>query len=181
MRTNVYIDGFNFYYRAVKGTPYKWLNVRAMLSAMLPRDSIKRIRYFTAPITPRPNDLLAPQRQQVYLRALETLPGLSIHYGNFLTNATSMPLVHPAPGGPLTAEVWKTEERAPTSTWRRGSYAMRLTVISSSRSLCPTTPILLSQFRWSEINSIAKSESSAPRRRRLSVYNRRQRFILRFM
>ena len=24
LRTNVYVDGFNFYYRAVKDTPYKW-------------------------------------------------------------------------------------------------------------------------------------------------------------
>ncbi len=28
MLTNVYVDGFNFYYGAVKGTPYKWLDIR---------------------------------------------------------------------------------------------------------------------------------------------------------
>ena len=27
MDTIVYIDGFNLYYRALKGTPYKWLNL----------------------------------------------------------------------------------------------------------------------------------------------------------
>jgi uncharacterized protein with NRDE domain len=27
MKVNVYIDGFNLYYGAVKGTPYRWLNV----------------------------------------------------------------------------------------------------------------------------------------------------------
>jgi hypothetical protein len=26
MRTWEYVDGFNLYYGAVKGTPYKWLN-----------------------------------------------------------------------------------------------------------------------------------------------------------
>jgi len=26
MRTSIYIDGFNLYYSAVKGTPYKWLD-----------------------------------------------------------------------------------------------------------------------------------------------------------
>ncbi len=111
MRANIYIDGFNFYYRAVRGTPYKWLNLHAMLVAMLPKDTINRIRYFTAPITPRPNDPMSPQRQQVYLRALETLPNFSIHLGNFLTNPTFMPLVNPPPGGPSTAYVFKTEEK----------------------------------------------------------------------
>jgi len=27
MKVNVYIDGFNLYYGAVKGTPYRWLNL----------------------------------------------------------------------------------------------------------------------------------------------------------
>jgi hypothetical protein len=28
VRTSIYIDGFNLYYRALKGTPYKWLDVK---------------------------------------------------------------------------------------------------------------------------------------------------------
>jgi hypothetical protein len=27
MRANIYIDGFNLYYRALKGTPYRWLDL----------------------------------------------------------------------------------------------------------------------------------------------------------
>ena len=27
MKTNVYIDGLNLYYRAVQGTQYKWLDI----------------------------------------------------------------------------------------------------------------------------------------------------------
>ena len=37
MQTNVYIDGFNLYYGSLKGTPYKWLNPRSMVQALLPR------------------------------------------------------------------------------------------------------------------------------------------------
>jgi len=25
MKVNIYVDGFNLYYGAVKGTPYRWL------------------------------------------------------------------------------------------------------------------------------------------------------------
>lgn len=32
MRTNVYIDGFNLYYGAVKDTKFKWLNTTARSS-----------------------------------------------------------------------------------------------------------------------------------------------------
>jgi hypothetical protein len=74
MKANVYIDGFNLYYGSVKGTPYRWLDLAALCSLLLPRDTINRIRYFTALIQPRPDDAQAPQRQQTYLRALRLFP-----------------------------------------------------------------------------------------------------------
>src|SRR5690606_29733274 len=49
--------------------------------------------------------------QQIYLRALRTLPSISIHLGHFLCHATRMPLAKPAPGGPRHALVLKTEEK----------------------------------------------------------------------
>lgn len=67
------------------------------------------IRYFTALVQPR-SDPAQGQRQQVYIRALETLPEVSIHYGAFLSNAVSMPLVQPV-GGQNFALVRKTEEK----------------------------------------------------------------------
>ena len=35
-RTYVYIDGFNLYYGPVKGTSFKWLNVRQLCELLLP-------------------------------------------------------------------------------------------------------------------------------------------------
>jgi len=35
-RTIVYIDGFNLYFRALKGTLHRWLNIEAMSYAVLP-------------------------------------------------------------------------------------------------------------------------------------------------
>ena len=73
-RTSVYIDGFNLYYGALKGTPFKWLDLRALCQAYLPNNDIDHIKYFTARISARPNDPLQPARQQAYLRALSTIP-----------------------------------------------------------------------------------------------------------
>jgi hypothetical protein len=105
---NVYIDGFNLYYGALKGTPHRWLDLDALCRRLLPRDQIHRIRYFTAPVTARPGDPSEPLRQQIYLRALGTVPHLSVHLGHFLTHAVRMPVVDPPPA---TIEVWKTEEK----------------------------------------------------------------------
>lgn len=73
-RTIVYIDGFNLYYRALKGTPHRWLDVAALSRAVLPASStVTRINYYTARISGR-TDATAPARQHAYLRALATLP-----------------------------------------------------------------------------------------------------------
>lgn len=109
-RTNVYIDGFNLYYRLRK-TPYKWLDVGLMMAQLLPQHDIQRIRYFTARIKPL-DDPASPSRQDAYLRALDSLPNVEIHYGRFLKSKTFSRLVNPPPSpGSATVEVFKLEEK----------------------------------------------------------------------
>jgi uncharacterized LabA/DUF88 family protein len=109
--TNVYVDAFNLYSGCLKGKPYRWLDLGALCRRLLPRDQIGSVRYLTATVSARPDNPDAPQRQQVYMRALETIPGLSIHYGHYLSHVTRMRLAHPRPGGAGTVEVVKTEEK----------------------------------------------------------------------
>jgi hypothetical protein len=105
------IDGFNFYYGALRKTPYRWVNVRKLCELLLPKNTIAEIKYFTALVSARPSDLDQPVRQQLYLRALRTLPGVSIHLGHFLSHEVTMPAVV-APGQRQTyVRVIKTEEK----------------------------------------------------------------------
>lgn len=99
MRTNVYIDGFNLYYGLLKGSPFKWLNLEALFDALLPKNDIQRIRYFTAKVEARPYDLDLPVRQDAYLRALGTLPRVEIEYGTFLSSCVKAPEVQVGPNG----------------------------------------------------------------------------------
>ncbi|HLA82533.1 MAG TPA: NYN domain-containing protein [Thermoleophilia bacterium] len=110
-KTYVYVDGFNLYYGAVKDTPYKWLNIRRLCDLLLPAHSIARIKYFTARVSARKDDPDKPTRQQIYLRALRTLPDLEIVYGSFLSHDVMLPLTEPSPGGPRFARVTRTEEK----------------------------------------------------------------------
>lgn len=109
--TVVYIDGFNFYYGAVKGTAHKWVDLEAVCRRLLPRDDIAKIRYFTARVTERPDDPQRPVRQDTYLRALATNPLIEIHYGHFVTRLTRLPLAHPIEGLPSIVTVLKPEEK----------------------------------------------------------------------
>lgn len=107
----VYIDGFNLYYGAVKGTPYKWLNPLELVCKLLPKNRIDKIKYFTARVAARSDDPDKPTRQQTYFRALQTLPNLEIIEGHFLTHSVRMALANPIPGLPRVVEVIKTEEK----------------------------------------------------------------------
>ncbi|MEZ4864595.1 MAG: NYN domain-containing protein [Caldilineaceae bacterium] len=111
MKTFVYVDGFNFYYGAVKNTHYKWVNLDHLCRLILPKNTIERIKYFTAHVTPRPHDPNQHIRQQTYLRALATIPHLEIILGHFLSHKRRMPLAQPPVSGSPYAEVLYTEEK----------------------------------------------------------------------
>ena len=104
MDTFVYVDGFNFYYGAMKGTTYKWLDFMALFGRILPPHyDILRIKYFTARVSGLPDDPRKPDRQDAFLKALEAhIPEIEIHYGNFTTHDKWFPL---------------TKIRGPTERW----------------------------------------------------------------
>jgi len=110
-RTYIYVDGFNLYYRALRKTPFKWLNLERLGQSLLdPDNDIQCIRYFTAPVSGK-FDPGVPIRQQRYLQALSTVPSVKVHLGNFLTKPKMRPLVDPQPGGPTHVQIWNTEEK----------------------------------------------------------------------
>jgi len=117
-KTNIYVDGFNLYYGASKhalslARPGCSLISPAAEGSDQPHPVLHGLRQRAA------DNADAPQRQQVYMRALETIPGLSIHYGHYLSHETRMPLANPRPGGARTVAVVKTEEKALMSTLPR--------------------------------------------------------------
>lgn len=92
MKTIVYVDGFNLYYGSLRKTRYRWLNLETLCHNLMPKDNIVRIRYFTSLIKSNPHDPDQLRRQQIYLRALCTLPIVTIHYGSFLAHIERKPL-----------------------------------------------------------------------------------------
>lgn len=123
-RASIYIDGFNLYHACFDDhsgrahwRQYRWLDLGALCTKLFPDHEINRIRYFTALVDPRPDNPGNRTRQLEYLRALRTIPNLSIHQGRFATNAKSRPLADPDARKPTpllpiqTAYVIEMEEK----------------------------------------------------------------------
>lgn len=113
---NVYIDGFNLYFCAVKGTSYKWLNLLTLCNILFPTVEIKRIKYFSAKVKALPHDPSAPTRQDTYWRALKTVPNLEIIEGNFVSWPRLLPqspfaYVYGTNKPPQKVQVQRTEEK----------------------------------------------------------------------
>ena len=107
LKANVYVDAFNLYYGCIRKTPFHWLDLGRLCQFLLPKNHINRIRYFTALVTPNRGDPQQRTRQEIYLRALRTIPTLTIHTGSFLA---SRPMMRKADGSGYV-RVLKSEEK----------------------------------------------------------------------
>ena len=68
LRVRVYVDGFNLYYGALKGTPFRWLNLVALAKQVLPPGcTVDQVNYFTARVSGASNPG-ASARQHAYER-----------------------------------------------------------------------------------------------------------------
>lgn len=135
MRTFVYVDGFNLYYRMLKARPsMKWLNPKLLAERVLASGhQVERVNYYTARVSSRAHDPDAPARQAVYLNAIGSIPEVFVHEGNFLTKPVWMPLATPPqakPDGyiwtqpaPEVVQVIKSEEKG--SDVNLGSHLVR--------------------------------------------------------
>jgi hypothetical protein len=72
MKANVYVDGFNLYYSALRWRfpDCKWLDVRKLAQLLLPNDDIAEVKYFTARVSSEPDNPNQHRRQQSYLVVL---------------------------------------------------------------------------------------------------------------
>ena len=112
MRTFVYVDGLNLYYRALRGTPWKWLDLVALFTRLLHHHhDILTVKYFTTRVIATRADPSKPQRQDVYLHALRHhRPEVEVYFGHFPSHRIRAPLAEPV-GRQRTVEVMRTEEK----------------------------------------------------------------------
>lgn len=111
MLTNLYIDGFNLYYRALRPTGLMWIDLQKLGEALFPEHTIGRICYFTTLVEEKAAGPIQRRRQLAYLRALETLDGFEVYYGAFRERIRTRSLAEPVPGLPNKVKVIESEEK----------------------------------------------------------------------
>lgn len=151
-RTIAYIDGYNFYYGAVRKTSYKWIDFEALCRLLLPEDRIVKIRYFTALVQDRPDDLQKTARQLTYLRAMATQSLIETHFGRFITRPARMLLVDPPSTGSRFVEVFKTEEKG--SDVNLAIYLL----LDAFKSRCEIAVVVSNDSDLAESIRVAQSE-----------------------
>lgn len=114
MRTIVYVDGFNLYYRALKNKPFRWLDLPLLFGKMLGENhDIELVRYFTARVKHTSKNPSRAQRQDIYLKALQKYrSNVEIHFGSFLTHRIRRPLAN-SKGKQKMVWVLDTKEKSP--------------------------------------------------------------------
>jgi uncharacterized LabA/DUF88 family protein len=93
MRTIIYVDGFNLYFRLLQKRPaLKWLNIKALAEHVLkPINQIVAVRYYTARVSARS----ARHDNKSTSTRWRRSPKISVHLGMFLTSEKFAGLVHP--------------------------------------------------------------------------------------
>lgn len=96
---HVYVDGFAFYrmsYRCPRNVAHatlEALDLVALSRALLPGEDVGLVRHHTARGSDTPEDAGRAARQDIYLRALATLPERSILQGQSHTNEGEVRLI----------------------------------------------------------------------------------------
>jgi hypothetical protein len=84
-KTIFYVDGYNWYHAIFKHKPeWKWLNIESFLKSLRPHEETVRIKLFSAMVDAyKKQRTEAFERQEIYFKALSTLPLIEIVLGTF--------------------------------------------------------------------------------------------------
>ena len=95
-RAIAYIDGYNLYYGMLKGSLYKWLDLKRFVRSLIrPEFEVVAVKYFTATIKTHPYDPPAVDRQKIYLQAIKAFGGVEVVYGFYSKRRALAPLSNP--------------------------------------------------------------------------------------
>jgi uncharacterized LabA/DUF88 family protein len=106
-----YVDGFNLYYGLRDscdgaGIRWRWIDIPRLCRMIVPEVEVTHLKYFTARVQPQGH--AKAKRQARFLRALRSLPNVSIHYGSFIQKEAEMRL---ASNRSRRVRVLRTEEK----------------------------------------------------------------------
>jgi uncharacterized LabA/DUF88 family protein len=119
MRTAFFIDGYNLFYGLLANTPYKWLDLPALLTHITtienPKSKTANIYYFSSPVKPElaSRGTQSKEAQDSYIRALKAC-GVSVTMGRHTLEPAQAPRFIDKSTRPSRQDkvaIWKLEEK----------------------------------------------------------------------
>lgn len=119
MRTAFFIDGYNLFYGLLANTPYKWLDLPALLTHITtienPKSKTAKIYYFSSPVKPElaSRGTQSKEAQDSYIRALKAC-GVSVTMGRHTLEPAQAPRFvdkSTRPSRQDKVDIWKLEEK----------------------------------------------------------------------
>lgn len=119
MRTAFFIDGYNLFYGLLANTPYKWLDLPALLTHITaienPKSKTVEIYYFSSPVKPElaSRGTQSKEAQDSYIRALKAC-GVSVTMGRHTLEPAQAPRFvdkSTRPSRQDKVDIWKLEEK----------------------------------------------------------------------
>lgn len=183
MRTHCFVDGYNLYYGLVAGTPYKWLDLPALLAHILrvqnPVFELVHVSYFTAPVKPAlaSRGEASLHAQRAYLRALMAR-GVSVHEGRHQLEPARAPVFQSGqPASRLNmTDIWKLEEKetdvslaiqmyrtASRASAEQASAATQLVLVSADTDFAPAVRAIREDFPALRLGLILPHREAAHR------------------
>lgn len=169
MKTTIYIDGFNLYYSALKGTPYKWLDVVALFSQIChtqnPEACVECVKFFTAPVRGKiaTRGEQAVHSQAIYHKALKTRhpDTFRIIEGFFMVESAHLPKYQNPIDKTDRVEVWRMEEKKTDvnialNLYRDAAAGMeQVVLVSNDSDLVPAIEAVKADFPVVTVGTIA--------------------------
>lgn len=163
MRTAFFVDGYNLYYGVLHGSPHKWLDLPALLAAILaiqdPSATLSSVNYYSAPVIARlaSRGQASNDAQSRYLRALQAR-GVAITLGSHRLAKGFAPRFeegHPASRMDQVA-IWHLDEKETDVNLALGMYRAasrsdslqveQIVLVSGDSDLAPALAAIRADF-----------------------------------
>ncbi|ROO34479.1 MULTISPECIES: NYN domain-containing protein [unclassified Pseudomonas] len=168
MRTAFFVDGYNLFYGLLADTPYKWLNLRSLLTHIThienPHSAVASVDYFTSSVKPllATRGRLSKEAQDTYIRALKTTD-IRVHYGHHQLEPAKAPRFidrKTRASREDKVDIWKLEEKETdvhiavsmyrtvarqTASLEHG-YVEQLVLVSSDTDMTPALKAIREDF-----------------------------------
>lgn len=171
MRTAFFVDGYNLYYGLLHGSPYKWLDISALLTSILsveaPATELVSVSYYSAPVIARlaTRGQRSNDAQHRYLRALSARD-VRVTLGNHRLTKSCAPryIEGRTASRQNQVAIWLLEEKETDVNIALGMYRMacqadrlqieQLVLVSGDTDLGPALAAIRDDFPWLRLGVI---------------------------